>query len=63
MRILKAKQVAEKTSISIPHINRMAREGEFPKSIKISESRQGWLEEDIDNWIMEKVEAHRREQS
>ena len=53
MRILKAKQVAEKTSISVPHIHRLARDGRFPMPVKISEHRSGWLESDIDEWISE----------
>lgn len=63
MRILKAKQVAEKTSISAPHIRRMAREGRFPQSVKISEHRSGWLEADIDEWIAECVRKHRSAQT
>jgi prophage regulatory protein len=59
MRILKAKQVAEKTSISIPHIRRMAREGRFPFPVKLSEHRSGWLEADVDEWIGECVRKHR----
>ena len=59
MRILKAKQVAEKTSVSIPHIRRLAREGKFPKSMKISKCRSGWLEDDVDAWISECVRKHR----
>lgn len=58
MRLLKAKQVADKTSISIPHIRRLAREGKFPKPMKISECRSGWLEEDVDFWISECVRKH-----
>ena len=59
MRLLKAKQVADKTSISIPHIRRLAREGKFPKPMKISECRSGWLEEDVDAWISECVRRHK----
>ena len=51
MRILKASEVAARTSISVPHIRRMARHGKFPKPMKISECRSGWLEEDIEAWI------------
>ena len=50
-RILNAKEVAARTSISVPHIRRMARHGKFPKPMKISECRSGWLEEDIEAWI------------
>ena len=59
MKILKAKDVAERTSISIPHIRRLSREGKFPKPMKISEVRSGWLEEDVDAWISECVRSHK----
>ena len=58
MKLLKAKEVAARTSFSIPHIHRLAREGKFPKPIKISESRNGWLEEDVNNWIEKCVRSH-----
>ena len=58
MRILKAQQVSDLTSISRSHIHRMAREGKFPKSIKISEGRSGWLESDVLDWISECVRKH-----
>lgn len=58
-RILNAKEVAARTSISVPHIRRMARLGQFPKPMKISECRSGWLEEDVDAWISECVRRHK----
>ena len=51
MRILKAKEVAERTSISIPHIRRLAREGKFPKPVPLNENRSGWLETEVYDWI------------
>ena len=48
MRILKAKEVAERTSISIPHIRRLAREGKFPKPVPLTENRSGWLETEVE---------------
>ena len=51
MKILSARAVAAKTSLSIPHIRRAAKEGSFPKSIQLSEARMGWLESDIDAWV------------
>jgi prophage regulatory protein len=59
MKIMKARDVADMTSISIPHIRRMARDGKFPLPIKITECRSGWLEEDILKWISECVRKHR----
>ena len=51
MRILRAKEVSQKTSFSVGHIHRLARENKFPKPIQISENRKGWLASDIDDWI------------
>ena len=61
MRILKAKEVAERTSISIPHIRRLARDGKFPKPVALTENRSGWLEADVEEWISECVRKHRSE--
>lgn len=58
MRILKAKEVAERTSISIPHIRRLSRDGKFPKPIPLTENRSGWLESDVDEWISECLRKH-----
>ena len=58
MKLLKAKDVANKTSFSVPHIHRMAKDGKFPQPIKLSESRKGWLEKDVDKWIEECVRQH-----
>jgi prophage regulatory protein len=59
MRILKAKEVAERTSISIPHIRHLARDGKFPEPIPLTENRSGWLEQDVDEWISERVRSFR----
>ena len=62
MRILSAKEVAEKTSFSTGHLRRLAKENKFPKSVQISENRSGWLEEDVNKWIESSIRAHRYEQ-
>ena len=59
MRILKAKEVAERTSISIPHIRRLARDKKFPEPFALTENRYGWLESDVDEWISECLRKHR----
>ena len=51
MKILSAKAVAAKTSLSIPHIRRATKEGNFPQPVQLSEARMGWLESDVDSWI------------
>ena len=51
MKILSAKAVSAKTSLSIPHIRRVAKEGNFPQPVQLSQARMGWLESDVDEWI------------
>lgn len=57
-RFLKAKEVAQQTSISIPHIRRLAREGKFPKPVPLTENRSAWLKSEIDEWISECIRKH-----
>ena len=57
-KLLKTKDVAELTSMSRSHLHRLARDGEFPKPIKIGESRSAWLESDVQDWISECVRKH-----
>ena len=59
MRFIKAKEVASLTSIlDSEHIRRLAREGKFPKPVKISENRSAWVEDDVLKWISECVRKH-----
>ncbi len=53
MKVLKLKDVLIKTSLSKNTLLRLEREGVFPRRIKITPegTRQGWIEEDVDNWI------------
>ena len=44
-----------KTSLSVPHIRRAAKANLFPAPVKLSESRLGWLEEEIDAWLKQTV--------
>lgn len=57
-KLLKAQQVAELTSISRSHLHRLARDGKFPKPIKIGENRSAWLESDVQEWISECLRKH-----
>jgi prophage regulatory protein len=58
-RILKAKEVAERVSISTSQVYRLARDGRFPKPVKITENRSGWLETEVDQWIDECIRRSR----
>ena len=60
MKVLNASQVANKTSMSVSNIRRLVREDKFPKQFALTENRQGWLEDDVDNWISECVRNHKQ---
>ena len=57
-KLLKAQEVAQKTSMSVSNIRRMARDGNFPEPIPLTENRSGWLESDVDEWISECLRKH-----
>ena len=59
MRLLKAKEVADRTSISIAQIHRLVRKKQFPAPIKVSEARSAWLEAEINEWISLIVQQNR----
>ena len=46
-KLLKAQAVADLTSMSRSDLHRLARDGKFPKPIKIGENRSAWLESDV----------------
>lgn len=50
-QFLSAKQVAERTSMSVSSIRRLAGEKRFPQPVKITENRIAWLSTDVDRWI------------
>ena len=57
-KLLKAQAVADLTSMSRSDLHRLARDGKFPKPIKIGENRSAWLESDVQEWISECIRKH-----
>ena len=58
MKLLKAKEVAARTSFSIPHIHRLAREGKFQSQLRLAKVEMVWAEDDVNNWIQKCVRSH-----
>lgn len=52
MRLLSAYETAQKTSLSRAGIYRLIREGRFPQARRLSPRRIGWMEAEIDEWIL-----------
>jgi prophage regulatory protein len=55
MKILKLKEVIQKTSLARASIYRLIAEGKFPKQIKLSERSAGWLESEINDWLTNRI--------
>lgn len=58
-RLIRRKEVQEKTGLGASSIYAMMKTGDFPKCLNLSERRVAWIESDIDKWIAERVTNHR----
>jgi len=54
-KLIRAKEVAKKVTLSVSHIYRLARDGKFPKPRKLSANTSVWLEEEVEQWINERL--------
>ncbi|EPN4953488.1 AlpA family transcriptional regulator [Vibrio fluvialis] len=57
MKFLKLQQVIEKTSLCRSSIYNLINAGQFPKSVTVMGKRKAWLESDIEDWMMLKIEV------
>ena len=55
MKFMKLKEVIQITSLSRATIYRLIQEGEFPKQIPLSGRSVAWLEEEINEWMQQKL--------
>ena len=52
LRLLRVRDVSEKTGLSRAYIYKLERQGEFPQRRQISENCVGWLEHEVDAWVL-----------
>lgn len=55
-RILRRRQVVERTGICLSSIYNFIAAGTFPKPINLGLRSVGWLENEIDEWVLSRVE-------
>jgi predicted DNA-binding transcriptional regulator AlpA len=55
--VLSPRHVREKLDLSATTIWRMERAGTFPRAIRLSPGRCGYLRRDIEAWIAARIEA------
>ncbi|SDC25689.1 helix-turn-helix transcriptional regulator [Acinetobacter boissieri] len=58
-RLIRCKEVQNKTGLAPSSIYAMMKKGEFPLCLSLSERRVAWLESDIDDWINERIAKHK----
>ncbi|UHC80880.1 AlpA family transcriptional regulator [Pseudomonas sp. NIBR-H-19] len=57
MRIIRLKEVIDCTGLGRSTIYKYITEGTFPKSVSLGERRVGWVESEVHDWILARIEA------
>ncbi|PJE53696.1 AlpA family phage regulatory protein [Marinomonas sp. BSi20584] len=57
MRFLKLQQVMDKTSLCRSSIYNLINTGKFPKNVTVMGKRKAWLESEIEDWMIERMQA------
>jgi len=60
MRLLSKRQLKEMVLYSPQHIARLEKAGLFPKRVQLGQSRVGWVEAEVLDWLTAKL--NRREE-
>ena len=55
MRLIKLKEVIDKTSLGRSTIYEFMTKGTFPKQVSLGAKSVAWLESEVDDWIMERI--------
>lgn len=55
MRILRLKAVIQKTGLARSTITRLIADQAFPPPLQLSRKSVGWVESDVNDWLLEKV--------
>ena len=55
MKILSKKALRELVLYSPQHIARLEKAGRFPKRVKLGENRVGWVEQEVLDWLDERL--------
>ena len=56
MRILSKRQLKELVLYSPQHVTRLEAVGKFPKRVKLGPNRVGWVEEEILDWLKQRLD-------
>ena len=56
MRILSKRQLKELVLYSPQHVARLEKAGTFPKRIQLGPNRVGWVEDEVLDWLQERLD-------
>lgn len=59
MRVIRLNEVKDKVGLSRSTIYRRISNGEFPKPILLGGRASGWIEDEIDEWLMRCISESR----
>ncbi len=56
-KMLSKRQVKELVLYSPQHIARLEAAGQFPKRVQLGANRVGWIEEEVQEWLQQRIDA------
>lgn len=57
MRLIRLKEVIDCTGLARSTIYKYIDEGTFPKSVSLGDRAVAWVESEVQEWILERIEA------
>jgi len=63
MRLIRMKEVMHLTGLSRPSVYRLMKEGTFPNSIDLGERSVAWVDEEVQDWVDQKIHMARNQRT
>lgn len=61
MRFLRINEVRERIGLGRTSIYKMVNEGTFPKPVRVLGKKVAWVDSEVDEWMMGRIDAQRDE--
>ena len=61
MKLIRLKEVMERTGLGRTSIYNFMTAGSFPKSVSLGARAVAWVESEVDDWIVERIKERDRE--
>ncbi|HGS5146677.1 helix-turn-helix transcriptional regulator [Vibrio diabolicus] len=55
MRLIRLKEVIEKTGLSRAYVYKLMAAGSFPKSVSLGYRCVAWVESEVEDWVLERI--------